>query len=69
MIRNPADGKLKGYNVDYLGAIAAIEEGLQGFFAFHKLFNIHGQTVIKSVPGSSYFDRVDNKPLLFSAQH
>ncbi|XP_050384135.1 bifunctional 3-dehydroquinate dehydratase/shikimate dehydrogenase, chloroplastic-like [Argentina anserina] len=30
MIRNPADGKLKGYNVDYLGAIAAIEEGLRG---------------------------------------
>ncbi|KAB2629783.1 bifunctional 3-dehydroquinate dehydratase/shikimate dehydrogenase [Pyrus ussuriensis x Pyrus communis] len=29
MIRNPADGKLKGYNVDYLGAIAAIEEGLR----------------------------------------
>lgn len=31
MIRNPTDGKLKGYNVDYLGAIAAIEEGLRGF--------------------------------------
>lgn len=30
MIRNPTDGKLKGYNVDYLGAIAAIEEGLRG---------------------------------------
>ena len=29
MIRRP-DGKLKGYNVDYLGAIAAIEEGLRG---------------------------------------
>ena len=29
MIRKP-DGKLKGYNVDYLGAIAAIEEGLRG---------------------------------------
>ncbi|KAM3752850.1 hypothetical protein ACB098_03G049200 [Castanea mollissima] len=28
MIRRP-DGKLKGYNVDYLGAIAAIEEGLR----------------------------------------
>nr|CAN60561.1 hypothetical protein VITISV_034024 [Vitis vinifera] len=29
MIRRPADGKLMGYNVDYLGAIAAIEEGLR----------------------------------------
>ncbi|KAJ6876929.1 hypothetical protein NC651_029829 [Populus alba x Populus x berolinensis] len=28
MIRRPDDGKLKGYNVDYLGAIAAIEEAL-----------------------------------------
>ncbi|KAL8171268.1 hypothetical protein V2J09_023072 [Rumex salicifolius] len=30
MIKRPTDGKLIGYNVDYLGAIAAIEEGLQG---------------------------------------
>lgn len=30
MIRRPADGKLIGYNVDYLGAIAAIEEALRG---------------------------------------
>lgn len=30
MIRRP-DGKLMGYNVDYLGAIAAIEEALRGF--------------------------------------
>ncbi|PQQ11476.1 bifunctional 3-dehydroquinate dehydratase/shikimate dehydrogenase chloroplastic-like isoform X1 [Prunus yedoensis var. nudiflora] len=29
MIRRPTDGKLIGYNVDYLGAIAAIEEGLR----------------------------------------
>ncbi|XP_057960848.1 bifunctional 3-dehydroquinate dehydratase/shikimate dehydrogenase, chloroplastic-like [Malania oleifera] len=29
MIRRPNDGKLIGYNVDYLGAIAAIEEGLR----------------------------------------
>lgn len=28
MLKRP-DGKLKGYNVDYLGAIAAIEEGLR----------------------------------------
>ncbi|MED6115600.1 hypothetical protein PIB30_092214 [Stylosanthes scabra] len=28
MIKRPHDGKLMGYNVDYLGAIAAIEEGL-----------------------------------------
>ncbi|KAJ6384408.1 hypothetical protein OIU78_027672 [Salix suchowensis] len=28
MIRRPVDGKLKGYNVDYLGAIKAIEEAL-----------------------------------------
>jgi hypothetical protein len=30
MIKRP-DGNLMGYNVDYLGAIAAIEEGLRGF--------------------------------------
>ncbi|XP_021817405.1 bifunctional 3-dehydroquinate dehydratase/shikimate dehydrogenase, chloroplastic-like isoform X1 [Prunus avium] len=29
MIRRPTDGKLIGYNVDSLGAIAAIEEGLR----------------------------------------
>ncbi|KAI4301861.1 hypothetical protein L6164_035099 [Bauhinia variegata] len=29
MIKRPNDGKLVGYNVDYLGAIAAIEEGLR----------------------------------------
>lgn len=29
MIKRP-DGNLMGYNVDYLGAIAAIEEGLRG---------------------------------------
>ncbi|KAF2287934.1 hypothetical protein GH714_003324 [Hevea brasiliensis] len=30
MIRRPTDGKLMGYNVDYLGAIGAIEEALRG---------------------------------------
>ncbi|XP_024021972.1 bifunctional 3-dehydroquinate dehydratase/shikimate dehydrogenase, chloroplastic [Morus notabilis] len=30
MIRRPTDGKLMGYNVDYLGAISAIEERLKG---------------------------------------
>ncbi|KAI4303538.1 hypothetical protein MLD38_039151 [Melastoma candidum] len=30
MIRRPNDGKLMGYNVDYLGAIGAIEEALRG---------------------------------------
>ncbi|XP_065854192.1 bifunctional 3-dehydroquinate dehydratase/shikimate dehydrogenase, chloroplastic-like isoform X1 [Euphorbia lathyris] len=30
MIKRPADGKLIGYNVDYLGAIGAIEEALRG---------------------------------------
>ncbi|XVF42545.1 hypothetical protein PTKIN_Ptkin01aG0372000 [Pterospermum kingtungense] len=29
MIRRPTDGKLVGYNFDYIGAIAAIEEGLR----------------------------------------
>lgn len=29
MIKRPYDGSLMGYNVDYLGAIAAIEEGLR----------------------------------------
>ncbi|KAL8170281.1 hypothetical protein V2J09_022085 [Rumex salicifolius] len=38
MIKRPTDGKLIGYNVDYLGAIAAIEEGLQG----SKLFLAYG---------------------------
>ena len=38
MIRRP-DGKLKGYNVDYLGAIAAIEEGLRGLH-YNKLCNV-----------------------------
>ncbi|XP_010674967.2 bifunctional 3-dehydroquinate dehydratase/shikimate dehydrogenase, chloroplastic isoform X2 [Beta vulgaris subsp. vulgaris] len=28
MIKRPFDGKLIGYNIDYMGAIAAIEEGL-----------------------------------------
>ena len=30
MIKKPKDGNLIGYNVDYLGAIAAIKEGLRG---------------------------------------
>lgn len=30
MVRKPSDGKLIGYNVDYLGAIGAIEEALGG---------------------------------------
>ena len=31
MIRRPFDGKLIGYNIDYIGAIAALEKGLQGW--------------------------------------
>ncbi|KAI5392083.1 hypothetical protein KIW84_076755 [Lathyrus oleraceus] len=30
VIRRPADGKLIGYNTDYVGAISAIEDGLRG---------------------------------------
>ncbi|PON73983.1 hypothetical protein PanWU01x14_055330 [Parasponia andersonii] len=30
MIGRPNDGKLIGYNVDYLGAIAPIKDGLRG---------------------------------------
>ncbi|KAL2900590.1 Bifunctional 3-dehydroquinate dehydratase/shikimate dehydrogenase chloroplastic, partial [Bienertia sinuspersici] len=29
LVRRPSDGKLAGYNFDYMGAIEAIEEGLQ----------------------------------------
>jgi 3-dehydroquinate dehydratase/shikimate dehydrogenase len=30
IIRRQNDGKLFGYNTDYVGAISAIEEGLRG---------------------------------------
>ncbi|KAK4586904.1 hypothetical protein RGQ29_023876 [Quercus rubra] len=30
VIRRPTDGKMFGYNTDYVGAISAIEDGLQG---------------------------------------
>ncbi|OVA15093.1 Dehydroquinase class I [Macleaya cordata] len=30
IIRRPSDGKLIGYNTDYIGAISAIEDGLRG---------------------------------------
>lgn len=36
MIKRPTDGKLIGYNVDYVGAIAAIEECLRGFHCILK---------------------------------
>ncbi|KAL8508076.1 hypothetical protein ACS0TY_018578 [Phlomoides rotata] len=31
IIRRPTDGKLLGYNTDYIGAISSIETGLRGF--------------------------------------
>lgn len=31
IIRSPSDGKLFGFNTDYVGAISAIEDGLTGF--------------------------------------
>lgn len=41
MIRRPSDGKLIGYNVDYLGAIGAIEEALRGVANLsYKLLNV-----------------------------
>lgn len=30
VVRRPTDGKLIGYNTDYVGAISAIEDGLRG---------------------------------------
>lgn len=30
VIRRPTDGKLIGYNTDYVGSISAIEDGLRG---------------------------------------
>ncbi|XP_010914405.1 bifunctional 3-dehydroquinate dehydratase/shikimate dehydrogenase, chloroplastic isoform X2 [Elaeis guineensis] len=33
IIRRPADGKLVGYNTDYIGAISAIEDGIRGSWA------------------------------------
>ncbi|KAI3856124.1 hypothetical protein MKW98_016157, partial [Papaver atlanticum] len=30
IVRRPSDGKLIGYNTDYIGAISAIEDGLRG---------------------------------------
>jgi hypothetical protein len=41
MIRRPDDGKLKGYNVDYLGAIAAIEEALGGLYLCYKVCSVY----------------------------
>ncbi|XP_010240938.1 PREDICTED: bifunctional 3-dehydroquinate dehydratase/shikimate dehydrogenase, chloroplastic isoform X2 [Nelumbo nucifera] len=35
IIRNPSDGKLSGYNCDYIGAISAIEHGLRGSHDIH----------------------------------
>lgn len=30
IVKRPSDGKLIGYNTDYVGAISAIEDGLRG---------------------------------------
>lgn len=32
IIRRPSDGKLIGYNTDYVGAISAIEDGIAGYY-------------------------------------
>ena len=34
IIRSQSDGKLFGYNTDYVGAISAIEDGLRGLLSF-----------------------------------
>ncbi|CAM8911858.1 unnamed protein product [Rhodiola kirilowii] len=34
VIRCPSDGKMRGYNTDYVGAISAIENGLRGLVNF-----------------------------------
>ncbi|PIA44591.1 hypothetical protein AQUCO_01700293v1 [Aquilegia coerulea] len=39
IIRRPTDGKLIGYNTDYVGAITAIEDGLRGSY---KVANTNG---------------------------
>lgn len=38
IIRRPSDGKLLGYNTDYIGAISAIEDAIRGYF--HNLFSL-----------------------------
>lgn len=46
MIRRPTDGRLIGYNEDYHGAIAAIEDGLRGFHCILKAIQYFIWTVI-----------------------
>lgn len=36
IIRRQNDGKLFGYNTDYVGAISAIEDGLRGIYCLRK---------------------------------
>lgn len=35
IIRRPTDGKLFGFNTDYVGAISAIEDGLTGLIMLY----------------------------------
>ena len=32
IVKRPSDGKLIGYNTDYVGAISAIEDGIRGTY-------------------------------------
>lgn len=41
IIRRQSDGKLFGYNTDYVGAISAIEDGLRGCFCVSRANYIH----------------------------
>jgi 3-dehydroquinate dehydratase / shikimate dehydrogenase len=40
IIRRPSDGKLIGYNTDYVGAISAIEDGIAGHYNLLTLLHI-----------------------------
>ena len=37
IIKSPTDGKLIGYNTDYVGAISSIEDGLRGLYYIYWL--------------------------------
>ncbi|KAJ0975637.1 hypothetical protein J5N97_017602 [Dioscorea zingiberensis] len=37
IVRRPSDGKLIGYNTDYVGAISAIEDGIRGLIGDHSI--------------------------------
>lgn len=46
IIRRPTDGKLIGYNTDYVGAISAIEDGLRGSCHLQWLTNVQSLLLV-----------------------